>query len=496
MRIHLDPSSREDYETFLRVKELPRYRFIGRTAEFPDEYCGRLGINPPNVVRADYNPWNGLFDYQRDISKIAIKKRKYATFLRCGLGKTYLQSEFTRHAASQLKGNQCALMFAPPMVIPQTLEEIDRFYGGRMAVEHIEAKNLNSWLLTGTSKIGITSYHALSEDTPQGRLGAMACDETSSWKSFGGKWGTTCIRLGKGLEWKWCGTGTPAPNDRIEYANHAVFLDHFPNVNSFLARYFVNKGKTDGRWEMKPHGLRPFYKSLSHWCIFLNDPATYGWKDNSGGFPPIRVHIEDVPMSEQQRQLAQQVTGNLIGAAGGIGNRSKLGQIAKGSFQGKEIPTAKPEYIRKMVESWPNDSTLIFCLFNDEQERLERQMPWAASIKGATKMEDRVRMINQYKSGEQKAIISKADCLGYGLNLQKTQRMIFSGLADSSEDYTQCVCRANRVGSTEPLEVYIPVMQIERPMIETVLQKCHRVEEDIKEQEKLFKEIGFGMDLE
>ena len=72
-------------------------------------------------------------------------------------------------------------------------------------------------------------------------------------KSHYGQWGQRLIELGRGLSWKLGETGTPAPNDRIEYANHAVFLDQYPTVNSFLARFFVNRGQTNERWELKPH---------------------------------------------------------------------------------------------------------------------------------------------------------------------------------------------------------------------------------------------------
>jgi hypothetical protein len=140
---------------------------------------------------------------------------------------------------------------------------------------------LASWTQTTNGEIGITNYDALDEDVDTGSLGALILDESSMLKSHYGKWGQDCIRIGRGLDWKLCLTGTPAPNDRIEYANHAVFLDHYPTVNSFLARFFVNRGKTDERWELKPHALRPFYEALSHWCIFVSNPAVYGWKDNS-----------------------------------------------------------------------------------------------------------------------------------------------------------------------------------------------------------------------
>jgi hypothetical protein len=34
-------------------------------------------------------------------------------------------------------------------------------------------------------------------------------------KSHYGEYGTRLIQLGRGLKWKLCATGTPAPNDRI-----------------------------------------------------------------------------------------------------------------------------------------------------------------------------------------------------------------------------------------------------------------------------------------
>jgi hypothetical protein len=85
-------------------------------------------------------------------------------------------------------------------------------------------------------------------------------------------------------------------------------------------------------------------------------------------------------------------------------------------------------------------------------------------------------------------LISKPRILGFGLNLQVATRQVFSGLQDSYEQFYQCVKRSNRVGSTKPLNVHIPVTELEEPMIETVLRKAHRVEQDTIEQEQLFRE--------
>lgn len=119
-----------------------------------------------------------------------------------------------------------------------------------------------------------------------------------------------------------------------------------------------------------------------------------------------------------------------------------------------------------------------------------RDMPEAVSIRGATPMVDREMMIDRFKAGEVKTLISKPDVLGFGLNLQVATRQIFSSLIDSYEQYYQAVKRSNRYGSTVPLNVHIPVMDIELPMADNVLRKAALVAKDTAEQESLFRSIG------
>ena len=101
---------------------------------------------------------------------------------------------------------------------------------------------------------------------------------------------------------------------------------------------------------------------------------------------------------------------------------------------------------------------------------------------------ERQRLVDEFKAGRIKVLITKPKILGFGLNLQICTRQVFSGLQDSYEEYYQAVKRSNRVGSTRPLNVHIPVTDIERPMIENVLRKARRVEADTREQEAMFRE--------
>lgn len=491
MQIVFDTRSIDSYRQFLRVKKLPAYDIRGRLATIPDEYAAILG-GQKKTSSTHYRPESFLFDYQRDITSLAIRKKKFAVFADCGLGKSLILLSYARHALEHI-GNRRVLILTPPMVVRQLASEANRFWGDDLPVETVKASGLQCWLDNPSPAIGITNYEALKRDTRAGMLGAMILDESSILKSHYGNYASICINLGRGLEWKLCLTGTPAPNDRIEYANHGVFLDRFPTINSFLATYFINRGQTQERWALKPHALRPFYRALSDWCIFLTDPSVYGWKDNCGTIPPINVHIEHVPLSSDQRQWINQHLGSLIATrAGGIQSRGAYGQVAKGYWKGQQFATHKPEFIRTMLERWPNESSLIWCLYDHEQEMIHSACG-GESLSGKTPLDVRLESIDRFKCGESRVLISKPKILGFGLNLQIATRQVFSGLQDSYESYYQCVKRSNRIGSTVPLNVHIPVTELEEPMIETVLTKAHRVEHDTREQELLFRELAeFG----
>lgn len=485
MQIVLDSSCVDSYQTFLKIKSLPTYKITGRLAEFPDEYASLVGMQGGQTRLVNWEPSDWLFDYQKAIVNMAINKRKFAIFADCGLGKTPMLLEFAQAAAQNVPNKQ-TLIVSPLMVVRQTVDECKKFYG--FEPEIIKAKDLNTWM-GGAGQIGIVNYDALNEGTIQANLGALVLDESSMLKSHYGKWGQTVLRIGAGLHWKLCCSGTPAPNDRIEYANHAVFLDQFQNVNSFLATYFVNKGQTQERWVIKPHAIEPFYRALSHWSFFLTNPATYGWNDNARTLPPINVHIHDVELTDEQTDIVGTETGELFATkTGGITSRSVMGQIAKGSYRGRDIASNKPGFIRELCESWPDESTIIWCIYNREQELLEREIPDAASITGSTPIDKRQELIDGFKAGKYRILISKPKILGFGLNLQIATRQIFSGLQDSYESYYQAVKRSNRIGSTKPLNVHVPITDIEYPMVETVLKKSKMVQKDTEMQELIFKQ--------
>lgn len=486
MEIVLSASSIDDYRLFLKVKELPKYAIKGCRAEFPDEYADILGLSGLSEDAESYSPPKWMFDYQAAIAEIAVRKRRFCVFADCGLGKTAILLDFARHAA---RGRGRVLIVSPLMVVSQTVDEAKRFYGGKLRIEVVRASGIREWLESGTG-IAITNYEAISDDLPDAPLDGLILDESSMLKSHYGAWGTRLLKMGRGVRYKLCLTGTPAPNDRIEYANHAVFMESFPTVNSFLARFFVNRGQTNERWEIKRHAIGPFYKELSHWCIFLSDPSVYGWKDNTTDLPPINIHIHDVPLTDEQRtEFMDHEQALFCDGAGGIGSRGRIARIAKGiGVCGRSIPTNKISAITGLLSEWPDESTIIWCRYNQEQDAVAAAIPGCGNIDGSTPIEQRERIIADFKAGRTKVLVTKPKILGFGLNLQVATRQIFSTLQDSYEEFYQAVKRSNRYGSHRPLNVHIPVTELEAPMVENVLRKAHRVSQDTREQEEMFRE--------
>jgi SNF2-related domain len=500
MQIHLDINSVDDYNTFLRIKSLPSYRFTGRTAYVPDEYAHLLIDCPRQTSLPGYDPLPSLWDYQRALSQVAISKKKYAVFADCGLGKSLIIFEYARYVSNLISPSRRVLIVTPLMVTIQMINEVTKFYKNAgyqdFSVEQVRSHRLSEWLTEIGSSVGITNYEAIHDETPKGRLGALILDESSMLKSEYGKHAQNCIRLGQGLDWKLCSTGTPAPNDRTEFANTAVFLDIVPTVNAFYSKYFRNTGKTGERWELKDYAVKSFYKDMSHWAIFLTDPSIYGWKDNCSNIPPINYNIHNVDLTDEQKVVVKSQTGMLFAIhAGGITKRSQMSQIAKGKHKGKKITTNKYTYIRDLVKTWQDESTIIWALYNNEQDELEKVFPNCASIQGKTPYSLRLQLLSDFQAGRRKVLLSKASVLGFGLNLQVATRQVFSSCVDSFEKFYQCIKRSNRYGSTKPLNIHIPVSDIEVEMMENVLNKSKRVQEDTRLCEEMFRDYyrdGFG----
>ena len=93
------------------------------------------------------------------------------------------------------------------------------------------------------------------------------------------------------------------------------------------------------------------------------------------------------------------------------------------------------------------------------------------NISGDTPYETRVKLIDEFKRGERRIMISKPKILGFGLNLQIATRQVFSGLQDSYEQFYQAVRRCWRFGQQRPVHVHVALADTEEAIWRAVRRK-------------------------
>ena len=497
----------EAYGLFLRTKKLPEsqidYDWERDTYKLttPARFASLLGADVAAVKRDPIPISDFLFDYQRYIAGTALESRRYAIYADCGLGKTLMFLEWSLHVIAATGGR--VLIFSPLQVIEQTRDEAARFYGDRLIVERIETRAaLIEWLKQPGAGVGIVNYEKMIDGPlPELRyLAGLVCDESSILKTGGGTIKWNLIKSTKGIEYKLSCTATPAPNDIMEYASQAAFLEKLRTEGEILWTFFSKDKK--GNWKIKPHAREGFYRFMSSWSIYLRNPAHYGWTDNLANIPTPEYFEHHIPMTDEQSRVASgmfcEAGAGLLGdRALGVVQRTKLSQIAKGFiYSGKKkaegIRSLKPAFVADLIrrEVAAGHQVLVWTVFDEEGRLISDLLPEIPHevLDGGVKEKARQPILENFRSGRLPVLISKAAMLGFGMNFQCCTSMIFSGWNDSWEQFYQAVRRAYRYGQTRTVRVHLPyVPELEGMILENVLRKKGNFEADAEEQEKYYK---------
>lgn len=322
-----------EYERFIESKKNPIHRVEGNRI-FTESFNGNG--KESSFVLADH-----LWDYQKFIVKLALAKRRFAIFSDVGTGKTAIFLEWVRHISKHVYPKK-TLIISQLHLIKQTLEEQMKFYhwSNISDINRDFKGDINAFLSVDNHKLSGVPVGIVNVDkfrTPyrlQDQIGAIVLDESGILKSDTGKIRTNLINSSKGIQFKLACTATPAPNDRQEYANHALFLEFIDNYKSFFTKFFYNTGKGND-FLLKPHAKKDFYKFLSMFSIFLKNPAHYGFNDNLAELKPPIVIWQKISLTKQQyEESLLAATGGQMNMFstnfGGMVNRNKVSQIAKG----------------------------------------------------------------------------------------------------------------------------------------------------------------------
>jgi hypothetical protein len=497
------PWGLKSHELFIRTKQLPeaKYEFDREadsyTVTAPARFAHLVGLENPSINVAGEPLASFLFPVQAWIVEMALKAKRFAVWADCGFGKTPMGLEWARQV--QLKTGGRVLIICPKQLIHQWQEETVKFYGDRMSIVAIESReDFIAWLKVGTG-FALASHHLFVAGViDEVRYCAgVVLDESSILKGGGGviKW--NLIKSCRGIEYKLSCTATPAPNDTMEYASQASWLEKLRNEGEILWTYFMRDQKTQ-TWKVRPHAREAFYRFMSSWSIYIRKGSAYGFEDKFD-LPEPEIVEHKLAMSRAQaaehRKLTAEMGGDLLGKEKlGVSARSKLSQVAKGfiyddEHKAKRIISAKPSLVARIVGEAMSEGrqVLVWTVFDEESDIILEHIAddSVIGLHGKDKEVEREEKIERFRHGEIRALVSKARLLGYGMNFQFCTRMVFSGFDDSFESFYQAVRRAHRYGATERLTVHVPyIPELEAHMWNNLLRKKNQWEADITEQER------------
>ncbi len=517
------PWTLDDYAMFLRSKALPEvvveYANDGNwppvesyTLRAPARFASLVGLKAPKKRGKELEVASFLFDYQAWIVRMALDAKRFAIWSDCGTGKTPMQLEWARHLMARTSGR--VMIVAPLQVCHQTVEESEKFYPGDSSMKPLfldSRKALDAFCRgEGEARLGITNYHKFIDGVSNDvrRLAGVVLDESSMLRAGGGVLKWNVLKSAKGIEYKLSCTATPAPNDAMEYASQASFLEKLRNEGEILWTFFVRDQKTQ-LWTVKPHAREAFYRFMASWSIYLRKPGVYGFQDPFAGVPePEIVEIKVASTAEQDREAhaffrSYDKESLLPQERLGVKERTKLSQLAKGFIytgpsgktrESRRIESNKPAVVAREVEAAlaTGQQVLVWTVFDEESAilmELLAKIEGVSALHGSMNEDERTEKLDQFRHGQIRGLVSKAQLLGYGLNFQFCTTMIFSGFDDSFERFYQAVRRAYRYGSTHRLRVVVPyVPNFENHVWENVLRKKNQWEGDIAKQERLFME--------
>ncbi len=505
----------QSYDLFLRCKRLPEfnlnydYERDRYTISAPARFAAVIGVESSQTAAGALAMPDFLFEHQREILRLALDAKRFAVWSDCGTGKTLIELEYARQVAHITGGR--ILIITLNEIVEQTLEESSRFYGDSLTIHHIHSRaEMRRWCRDGPGQIAITNYEKMNPDD-EGQivnelryLAGLVLDESSRLKAGGGKQKWALIKSSRGIPYKLSATATPAPNDVIEFASQASFLERMRNENEIIWTFFARDPDTQ-EWTVKRHARKAFFEWMCAWSIYLRDPRRYGWSTDMELPPEPEILRHEISPTNAQldAQRAWNVTNEgqiaLFGdKSQGIVGRSKLSQIAKGFVYEKAKPrrieSAKPDAVARLIadERAAGLQVLVWTVFDEESEIIAERLREISFddfdvLSGSVSKPKRQPILDRFRRGELSVLISKASLLGYGMNFQNCGSMIFSGWNDSFESFYQAIRRAVRYGQKRAVRIHLPfIPELEGAMLDNIFRKEAHFEQSIKEQEESY----------
>jgi DNA modification methylase len=423
-----------------------------------------------------------LKPHQRDGVRWAIKGGRRMLAESFGLGKTIQELEFCRIVTTRIGGK--ALITLPLGVMQEFKHDAVKLLG----LPEPEYVRTMEEVRKADGNILLTNYERVREGDIDPRFfTAVSLDEASILRDFGSKTYQTSLKKFQGIPFKLVSTATPSPNKYKELIHYAAFLEIMDSGQA-LTRFFQRDSTKANNLTLYPHKEDEFWLWVSTWALFITKPSDLGYSDEGYNLPPLDLRYHELPVdhsgagAERDGQLLL-----LRDAAVGLKDAAREKRESIGRRVAK---------VMELVEANMPEQIVIWCHLNDEQDAIERSLNEAgisvASVYGSLSHEEKEQRLLDWKARKFTVLLSKAEILGSGANLQQSHIEIFAGIDYSFNDTIQAVHRIYRFGQKHACDVHFIHMESEHEILKTLLEKWKQHDYLVGKMIEIIKKYGLS----
>lgn len=415
----------------------------------------RISFEPRGFDPPELHP--SLFPHQRAVTQFSLATGSSAMFLDTGLGKSFAALEWGRCVVERT--NKPVVMLAPLAVGPQHQREAERF--------GLDAIYVRDGSEVTTPHIYITNYERI-DNFIAGDFAGVILDESSCLKSFTGKTTRKLIDLFASTPYRLCCTATPAPNDHTELGTHSEFLGVLRR-EEMLTRWFINDTADTGRWMIKGHAVKDFWRWVASWARCVSLPSDIGFPDDGYILPSITV-TEHIVAADRSINPGEETKGKFKGQQ----RLFRIPETSATSIHQEKRLTAddRADLVAECIDSDPNESWIVWVDTDYEADAVRERIPGAEEVRGSMLLATKEAKLDAFSRGDLRVLITKPSIAGYGLNWQHCARMAFAGLSFSYENYYQAVRRCWRFGQRRDVQVHIAMADTEAAIKRVIDRKA------------------------
>ena len=375
-----------------------------------------------------------LYDYQKDITKFALRAGKFLILLDTGLGKTPILLEWSHHV-TQYTGKP-VLHFAPLGVTTQTVRESHKF---NRPIKYIRL------LDEVDDKSVITNYEMLKHFVNTASwYGGVVFDESSIFKGLGNKTLKLAKELVQTISFRLCCSATPSPNDYDELLRQAEILGVMTEKEA-KSLFFVHDEGQSNKWRLAKWADKgAFWDWCSGWMIAMRMPSDLGYSDENFIRGNHFMHEIVVAGKEFKRTKQMSLPGMLPPAKGMNEQRRARKVTVKERVNAIANLINNPDKLREYVPDYdPNsldgESIVIWRKLINEGKEICMQMQSFIHIQGSLKRNQKEDLIIKFSDREIDHIVTDPKMFGLGINWQHARIQLFVGMSNSYEEFYQAM---------------------------------------------------------